>query len=90
MAACDLTFLSFALSIFIVRSMVKQYSVSITLFVDPENVLGDIAKGVAVSTSLKDQITTLRHFVQSDDFVELHVIQELNIRLSDVFVPPAG
>ncbi|MDY0093585.1 MAG: hypothetical protein RBT80_12875 [Candidatus Vecturithrix sp.] len=85
-----LTFLSFALSIFIVRSMVKQYSVSITLFVDPENVLGDIAKGVAVSTSLKDQITTLRHFVQSDDFVELHVIQELNIRLSDVFVPPAG
>ncbi|GAK57420.1 polysaccharide biosynthesis protein, putative [Candidatus Vecturithrix granuli] len=85
-----LTFLSFALSAFITRSMVNQYSSSITLFVDPESVLGDIAKGVAVSTNIKDQITPLQHFVQSDDFVELHVIQELNMRLSDVFVPPLG
>lgn len=85
-----LTFLSFAFSAFITRSMVNQYSASTTLFVDPENVLGDIAKGVAVSTSLKDQVATLRHFILSDDFIELHVIQELNIRLSDVFVPPFG
>ena len=85
-----LTFLSFAFSAFIARSMVKQYSASITLFVDPESVLGDIAKGVAVSTSLQDQVTTLRHFILSDDFIELHVIQELNIRLSDVFLPQFG
>ena len=85
-----LTFVSFAFSAFITRSTVNQYTASMTIFVDPENVLGDIAKGVAVSTSLKDQLATLKHMILSDDFIEPHVIQELNVRISDVYVPPAG
>ncbi|MBD3306218.1 hypothetical protein GF339_07500, partial [candidate division KSB3 bacterium] len=83
-----LTFLSFAFSAVITRSMINRYSASITIFVDPENVLGDITKGVAVSTSLRDQLPTLQHLVLSDDFIEPHVIQDLNLQLADVYVPP--
>ncbi|PIE32822.1 hypothetical protein CSA56_14085 [candidate division KSB3 bacterium] len=82
-----LTFMSFACSAFIVKSMVNIYSSSTTIFVDPENVLGEIAGKIAVSTSLNDQLTTLRHLVLSDDFIEPHVIQELDIRYQDVYVP---
>lgn len=83
-----LTFSSFAFSALITRSMINLYSASTTIFVDQENLIGDIARGVAVSTTLKDQLTTLRPQILSDDFIEPHVIQELNIRLSDVYIPP--
>lgn len=84
-----LTFFSFALSAVIARSIVDVYSASIVIFVDPENVLGDIAKGVAVTSNLNDQLNTLRHLILSEDFIEPNVIQELDIRLSDIYIPPA-
>jgi len=83
-----LTLLSVGVSSLIVKSMVDVYSASIIIFVDPENVLGGIAEGVAVSTTLNDQLNTLRPLILSDDFIEPFVIQELNIRLSDVYTPP--
>ena len=83
-----LTFSSFAFSAFIVKSMVSLYSASTTIYVDPENVLGDLARGVAVSTSLNDQLETLRHLILNEDFLEPHVIQELDIRWQDVYTPP--
>lgn len=83
-----LTFLSFAFSSLITSSLINLYSASITIFVDPESVLGDIAKGVAVSTSLQDQLATLQHLILNDEFLEPHVIQELSLRLEDVYVPP--
>ncbi len=83
-----LTFLSFALSSTVVLSLINLYSASITVFVDQENVLGDIARGVAVTTSLNDQLATLQHLILSDDFLEPHVIQELGLQLEDVYVPP--
>ncbi len=83
-----LTFVSFTFSTFITKSLISLYTASITIFVDPENVLGDIAKGVAVSSNLKDQLTTIRHQILNDKFIEDHVIQELNLRFSDVYVPP--
>ena len=82
-----LTFLSFAFSAFIAKSMVNVYSASTTIFVDPGNVLGDITQGVAVTTSLKDQLVTLQHLILNDDFIEPHVIQELDIRPQDVYIP---
>ncbi|MCP4404269.1 MAG: hypothetical protein GY801_44050 [bacterium] len=83
-----LTFSSFAFSAFIVKSMVSLYSASTTIYVDPENVLGEVARGVAVSTSLTDQLETLRHLILNEDFIEPHVIQELDIRWQDVYAPP--
>ncbi len=84
-----LTFLSFAFSSLITASLINLYTASITIFVDPESVLGNIAQGVAVSTSLNDQLSTLQHYILSDDFLEPHVIQELGLRVSDVYIPPA-
>ncbi len=84
-----LTFLSFAFSALITKSMIDLYSASTTIFVEQESVLGDIAGQYAVSSTLKDQLNTLRPQILSDDFIEPHVIQELNIRLADVYVPPA-
>lgn len=83
-----LTLISVGVSSIIVKSMVDVYSASIIIFVDPENVLGGIAEGVAVSTTLNDQLNTLRPLILSDDFIEPFVIQELDIRLSDVYTPP--
>jgi len=83
-----LTFLSIALSSFIVLSRINLYSASITIFVDPASALGEITRGVAVTTSLKDQLATLQHLILSDDFLEPHVIQELGLRFEDVYVPP--
>lgn len=83
-----LTFVSFAFSSLITASLINMYTASITIFVDPESVLGDIARGVAVTTSLSDQLSTLQHYIVSDDFLEPHVIQELGLRLSDVYIPP--
>jgi len=83
-----LTFVSFAFSAVIAKSTVNLYSATVMMFVDPENVLADIAKGVAVSTSLKDQLSMLKHLISSDDFIQPYVIQELNLRLADVYVPP--
>ncbi|PID58303.1 hypothetical protein CSB45_04350 [candidate division KSB3 bacterium] len=83
-----LTFSSFAFSAFIVKSMVSLYSAATTIYVDPENVLGEVARGVAVSTSLNDQLETLRHLILNEDFIEPHVIQELDIRWEDVYTPP--
>jgi capsular exopolysaccharide synthesis family protein len=83
-----LTFLSFAFSSFITLSLINMYSASITIYVDPESVLGDIAQGVALNTSLRDQLSTLQHLIRSDDFLEPHVIQELGLRYEDLFVPP--
>ena len=83
-----LTFLSFGFSSFIVAARIKQYSASITIFVDPESALGDIARGIAITTNLNDQLPTLQHLVLSDDFLEPHVIQELGLRFEDIYVPP--
>ena len=83
-----LTFMSFTFSSFIVASRVNLYSASITIFVDPENVLGDIAKGVAVSSNLNDQLPTLQQLLLSDDFLQPHVIDELGLRYEDLYVPP--
>ncbi len=83
-----LTLVSVGISSLIVKSIVDVYSASIIIFVDPENVLGGIAEGVAVSTTLNDQLNTLRPLILSDDFIEPYVIQELDIRLSDVYTPP--
>jgi polysaccharide biosynthesis transport protein len=83
-----LTFLSFSFSSLITSSLINLYTASITIFVDPENVLGNIAQGVAVSTSLQDQLTTLQHLILNDQFLEPLVIQELSLRLDDVYVPP--
>lgn len=85
-----LTFISIVSSSFIVHSRINLYSASITIFVDPSNMLGDIAKGVAVTSSLRDQLTTLQHLILSDDFLEPHVIQELGLRFENVYVPPAN
>lgn len=84
-----LTFISFAFSSLIAASLINLYTASVTIFVDPENVLGKVAQGVAVSTSLGDQLSTLQHYILSDDFLEPHVIQELGLRLSDLDIPPA-
>ena len=83
-----LTFLSFGFSSFIVAARIKQYSASITIFVDPESALGDIARGIAITTNLNDQLPTLQHLVLSDDFLEPHVIQELGLRFEDIYVSP--
>ena len=83
-----LTFSSFAFSAFIVKSMINIYSAATTIYVDPESVLGEVARGVAVSTSLNDQLETLRHLILNEDFIEPHVIQELDIRWQDVYTPP--
>ncbi len=84
-----LTFTTFAFSALITRSMINLYSASTTIFVDQENLLSGITQGVAVTSTLKDQLSTLRPQILSDDFIEPHVIQELNIRLADIFIPPA-
>ncbi len=83
------TFTSFAFSALITKSIINLYSASTTIFVDQENLLGDIIRGVTVTSTLKDQLSTLRPQILSDDFIEPHVIQELNIRLADIFIPPA-
>ena len=83
-----LTLISVGISSLIVKSMVDVYASSIIIFVDPENVLGGIAQGVAVTTTLNDQLNTLRPLILSDDFIEPYVVQELDIRLSDVYIPP--
>lgn len=85
-----LTFVSIASSSFIVLSRISLYTASITIFVDPENLLGEVARGVAVTSSLRDQLTTLQHLILSDDFLEPHVIQELGLRVEDVYVPPGN
>lgn len=83
-----LTFLSFAFSSLITASLINQYTASITMFVDPESVLGEVARGVAVTSSLNDQLASLQHLILSDDFLEPHVIQELGLRHDDVYIPP--
>ena len=54
-----LTFISIVSSSFIVHSRINLYSASITIFVDPSNMLERIAEDVAVTTTLRDQLTTL-------------------------------
>lgn len=83
-----LTFLSFAFSGFLAKSMIKVYSATETLYVDPRNLLQDVAKDIAVPTTLKDQLTAIQQKVLSDDFIETRVIQDLRLRLKDVEIPP--
>jgi capsular exopolysaccharide synthesis family protein len=83
-----LTFVSFAFSSFIVASLINLYSASITIFVNPENLIERVVKGVAVTTDLSDQLDSLRQQVLSDNFIDPLVIQELGLRLEDVYVPP--
>ncbi len=82
-------FIALVISYVISISSVNLYTATTTLLVEQENVPDDVAKDLAISSSLNDELSTLRYIIVSNDFVEPHIIKELNIRLSDVYIPLA-
>lgn len=87
-----LTFIVFLLlvSYGIVSSSVNRYSASVTIFVDLYNrhILDRLAKGATATTWLEDALITLRPMILRDDFIEPHIMQELQFHRDDVVMPP--
>ncbi len=87
---CSVTVISIFFSGIIASKMIRAYEASILLSVEQGDVLKEIAGERFISTSLTDQLATLRYQILNKDFLEPFLVNELNLHKEDVYVPPGG
>lgn len=87
LASC--TVCSLLAAILVSQTLLNLYTASATLFISPEKDLQEIiGEKTAVTPELQTQIVKLKHILSSPKFIELNIIQELHLRLQDVYIPP--